>query len=56
MVLGGWLKEKVREQQRKELADRIDKLYGEGTYARLEEEKNQKSEESNGNAGWGQRS
>jgi hypothetical protein len=39
MVMGAWIIEKVREQQRKELADKIDQTFGKGTFERLEQEK-----------------
>ena len=42
MVLGTWLIEKIRERQRKERAEWVDKEFGAGTFERLEEDKSRK--------------
>ena len=44
MVLGTWLIEKIRERQRKERAEWVDKEFGAGTFERLEEDKSRKRE------------
>ena len=39
MVMGSWLIEKLRSQQQKVLESKVDREFGEGTFRRLEKEK-----------------
>ena len=39
MVMGSWLIQKIRDQEEKKLAERVDRVFGAGTYKRLEEQK-----------------